>query len=121
MKIEKIIYWLPRVIIIVLICFMGLLSIDVFAMNGTILEKIGGFLMHNIGTIVLILLLAFTWKKEKIGGILFIFAGLFFMFFFRTYQRIDLFFLISFPPLLAGTLFLLHEYKDDDGPVISDK
>lgn len=111
MKIEKIIYWLPRIIMAVLICFFVLFSLDVFSMEGTFLEKIVGFLMHNIPTFILILLLAFAWKKERIGGILFIILGIVFTFYFNTYQRIDTFLLISFPPILAGALFILNGYK----------
>jgi len=108
---NKIIYWLPRTIIILLILFMLLLSFDVFGMEGSLLEKIGGFLIHNIPVFVLSLLLFFAWRKERAGGILFILIGLFFTFFFRTYQRIDTFLLISFPPILAGVLFILNGYK----------
>lgn len=94
---------------IILICLMGVLSIDVFSMEGSLLEKIGGFFIHNIPVFILILLLVFTWKKEKTGGIIFIVLGAMFIIFFRTYQRIDTFLLISFPPMLAGFLFLLHD------------
>jgi hypothetical protein len=85
--------------------------LDVFGIEGSFLEKIGGFLIHNIPVFILVLLLIFSWKKEKTGGIIFIILGLVFTFFFRTYTRIETFLLISFPPILSGILFLLHDRK----------
>ncbi|MCX6761008.1 MAG: hypothetical protein NTZ84_02825 [Candidatus Nealsonbacteria bacterium] len=106
---NNILYWTPRIIIILLICLIGLISLDVFGMSGSLLAKLGGFFMHNIPTFTLIFLLVFTWKKEKIGGIIFIILGAIFTIFFSTYRRIDIFLLISLPPLLSGLLFLLHD------------
>jgi hypothetical protein len=106
---NNILFWLPRILMVILICLMGLLSLDVFGMEGSLLEKIGGFLIHNVPVFILILSLVFAWKKEKMGGIIFIILGLAFTIFFRTYARIEIFLLISFPLLLSGILFLLHD------------
>lgn len=106
MKKEIIFYWLPRVIAILFIIFLTIFSFDVFSMEGTVLQKTEGFLIHNIPVFILIILLAFSWKNEKIGGTLFIMAAIFFTFFFHTYQRMDTFLLISFPLLLIGAMFL---------------
>ena len=106
MKKETVVYWLPRVIAILFIIFLTLFSFDVFSMEGTVMQKTLGFLIHNIPVFIFILLLFFSWKRERIGGTLFIVAAIFFTFFFHTYQRIDTFLLISFPLLLIGVLFL---------------
>ena len=106
---NKIIYWFPRVLSLLFIFFILMFSFDVFSMEGTFLAKTGGFLMHNIPTIVLAIALAFAWKKEEMGGYLFIFLGLFSICFFKTYERWDTFLLISFPAILIGILFLLNK------------
>lgn len=103
---NKIIYWLPRAIVILFILFFSVFSLDVFSEEGTVLEKAVGLLMHNIPTIILVLALVFAWKKEKMGGYLFIVLGLLFAFFFKAYERIDTFLMISFPAILAGALFI---------------
>ncbi|MFA5086637.1 MAG: hypothetical protein WC468_03590 [Candidatus Paceibacterota bacterium] len=103
---NKALYWLPRAIVILFILFFSLFSLDVFSEGGTALEKAGGFLIHNIPTIILILALVFAWRNEKKGGYLFIILGLLFAFYFHTYQRIDTFLMISFPAILAGALFV---------------
>lgn len=108
---NNILFWSPRIIIIILICIVVLFSLDVFEMEGSFSEKIGGFLMHNIPAILLGLLLIFSWKKEKAGGIAFIILGTIFTVFFKTYEAIGIFLLISLPPIVSGFLFLLHDQK----------
>lgn len=105
----KITYWLPRVIALLFLAFLVLFSFDVFGMEGTLFQKTGGFLVHNIPVIIFALLLVFAWKEEKKGGYLFIVLGIAFTFFFKTYQRIDTFLLISFPVILVGILFILNK------------
>jgi len=101
--------WLPRVLAIVYISFFVLLSLDVFNSTATMWEKIGGFFMHNTPTILLIVSLAYAWKKTRTGGIIFVALGILFTFFYNTYQRWDTFMLISLPLLLVGGLFLLNK------------
>jgi hypothetical protein len=98
--------WLPRILAILLICFIGLFSLDVFSMEGTVLQKTGGFLIHNIPTFILIISLFFAWKKEKIGAILFILIGIVSTLYFHTYQQITTFILLTCLPLAIGILFL---------------
>ena len=102
---KNISYWSPRVIVILFILFMFSFSLDILSMEGTVLEKTGGFLIHNIPVFIVILLLVFAWKKQNIGGILFILAGIGFALFFG----ISAFFVISFPLILAGVLFLVDK------------
>lgn len=111
MNAEKIIFWLGRGVVILLICFMVLLSFDVFSESNTALDIIIGFVMHNIPVFIIILLLMASWKRDTVGGIGFIIIGILFTIFFRTYQRLDTFLVISFPLLLAGCLFLIHKYQ----------
>jgi hypothetical protein len=109
------IYWLPRILAIVFMCFLTLFSFDVFSMEASFYEKIGGFLIHNVPVFILLFLLLFTWRNEKKGGILFLFLGVIFTIFFKTYQEVTTFFLISFPLVLIGLLFLWQDYQKKKG------
>ncbi|MFZ3054481.1 MAG: hypothetical protein WA091_00660 [Minisyncoccales bacterium] len=106
---KNIIYWLPRVIAVLFVILVLLFSFDVFSSEGSFLEKMEGFLIQNIPTIILALSLAFAWKEEKKGGYLFIILALAFTAFFKTYERMDTFLLISFPLILIGALFILNK------------
>lgn len=75
-KINKFIYWTPRGLSILFICFLALFSLDVFEMKLGFWETILGLFMHNIPAIILAVILAISWKREIVGGIAFIIAGI---------------------------------------------
>jgi hypothetical protein len=110
MKIQYIVTnWFPKALAVLYILFIALLSFDVFIMNVSLVEKMGGFVIENIPTILLLIALSFAWKKPIAGGVMFLVMSILFTLFFRTYQRWDTFFLISVPLLLIGGLFLLNK------------
>jgi len=109
MKNQILTTWVPRVLAIVYILFIALLSFDVFSVDASIIDKMGGFLAENIPTLLLIIALVLAWKKSTVGGAMFIVLSVIFTCFFSTYQRWDAFILISFPLLLIGGLFLLNK------------
>ncbi len=70
-KISKLI-WIPRCIVIMFGLFLLVFSLDVFSMDNTPLEKIGGFIFHSLPSILIFFVLYITWKKPLPGGIAFI-------------------------------------------------
>ncbi|MBN2567437.1 hypothetical protein JXB02_05125 [Candidatus Woesearchaeota archaeon] len=75
-EVPKCIYWTPRALGIVFILFLALMSLDVFDMGLGFWETALGLLMHNIPALVLLVVLAVSWKHEIVGGIAFILGGL---------------------------------------------
>lgn len=61
--------WIPRALMILFILYLTMFSFDVFDMEGTLLAKLGGFVMHSIPSIVLAVFVAITWKAPLIVGI----------------------------------------------------
>lgn len=105
---ERSLYWLPRILGVLFIVFLGLFAMDVFSMTGSVMEKILGFLIHLTPSFILLTLLVLAWKREKVGGILFtMFAVLFALQFTRNFE-LSAFLLIIFPVFLIGVLFLTH-------------
>ena len=72
----KIFYWMPRIICIIAILFISLFALDAFSPELSFWQQIGGFLMHLIPSFILLAILVLAWKKEFIGGILFMIIGL---------------------------------------------
>lgn len=103
--------WIPRILTIVFILFISLFSLDVFEMDGSFLQKIGGFLIHNIPSFILIIILIVSWKRPFIGGVMFLAISVLFTFFFRTYNNIFSFILISIPLVIIGGLHILFPLK----------
>jgi len=105
-RLVKIIHWAPRVAAILIIFFVGLFSLDVFEMEGTPLELLGGFLMHSIPSIVMIVLLIFAWKRPVVGFAAFLAAGILFaVFFVRDLSSLPNLLLFVLPILLIAFLF----------------
>ncbi len=101
----KLIHWAPRIAAILIIFFVSLFSLDVFGMEGTPLQLLGGFLMHSIPSIVMILMLVFAWRRPVVGFIAFLIAGLFFLRFVIFGADLGHFLLFSGPLLLISALF----------------
>lgn len=104
-KSEKLIHWAPRIAAILIIFFVSLFSLDVFEMEATPLELLGGFLIHNIPSIVMIILLIFAWRRPVVGFIAFLLAGIFFLRFVIMGPDFGNFILFSGPLLLISALF----------------
>jgi hypothetical protein len=105
-RLARIIHWAPRLAAILIIFFISLFSLDVFEMEAPPLELLGGFLMHNIPSIILIVLLVFAWKRPVIGFIAFLIAAaLFVVFFVRDIYALPNLLLFVLPILLIAFLF----------------
>jgi len=105
-RLAKIIHWAPRVAAMLIIFFISLFSLDVFEMEASPLELLGGFLMHNIPSIGMIVLLIFAWKRPVVGFVAFLVtAALFTFFFVRDTYALPNLLLFVFPILLVGMLF----------------
>ena len=75
-KISKGLYWTPRILSIIFICFLALMSLDVFGTGLSFWQTLGALFMHNIPVFLLLIVLLISWKYEIVGGIAFILAGL---------------------------------------------
>jgi hypothetical protein len=105
-RLTKIIHWAPRIASIMIIFFTSLFSLDVFDTQATPLELLGGFLIHNIPSLVMLVLLIFAWKRPAVGFAAFLVAGaLFAIFFVRSIYALPNLLLFVFPILLIAILF----------------
>ena len=105
-RLAKIIHWAPRIAAILIIFFISLFSLDVFEMEGSPIELLGGFLAHNIPSIGMLVLLIFAWKRPAVGFVAFLVAGsLFALFFVRDAGSLPNLLIFVFPILLIAGLF----------------
>ena len=109
---NKILYWAPRVLTILYIAFISIFALDVFGEYG-FPEVLVALFMHLLPTIVLVIILLIAWKKELIGGIIFLLLGILFTIFFKTYEDPISFLIISMPVFLVGGLFLINHYLNN--------
>ncbi|MDD4135651.1 MAG: hypothetical protein PHN66_01105 [Candidatus Shapirobacteria bacterium] len=115
-KVNKFIYWTPRILGIIFILFLTMFSLDIFQPGLTAWQIAIGLFMHNIPALILLIILIISWKHEIVGGIVFILAGLFYFFSltksssFEWYMSVW-FLIISGPAFIIGILFFINWFK----------
>jgi drug/metabolite transporter (DMT)-like permease len=118
---KKLLYWTPRTLCIVFTIFTSFFAFDVFEESKSIWETILALLMHLIPTFILIVILVVTWRREWIGGILFIVMGLLYIVWAWGRFNISVYFLMAGPLIIIGILFLLNwKYRADLRPDIKE-
>ncbi|MFH0819097.1 MAG: hypothetical protein V1898_03845 [Patescibacteria group bacterium] len=75
-KINKYIYWIPRIFGIIFVLFLALFSLDIFDSATGFKEIAIGLFMHNIPALILSAVVIISWKHELVGAISFAVAGL---------------------------------------------
>lgn len=109
-KINKFIYWIPRVLSILFILFLTVFSLDVFETGLSAGQIALGLFIHNIPVFILLAVLIISWKREIVGGIVFILAGL-------LYSGLSIFrylfsgptewYMLAWSATIAGPAFLI--------------
>ena len=94
---------------ILFILFLTMFSFDVFEMEGTLLAKLGGFLMHSIPSLVLVAVLLVAWKNPLLGGILTIGSAAALMLRWHLWRGMT-FVTIILPVFVVGALFILSHF-----------
>lgn len=120
-KISKFLYWTPRILSILFLCFLAVFSLDVIEPGVSTGWIILGLFVQNIPVFILAIVLWISWKYEIVGGIVFNVAGMaFFMINFigsvmqgfdTWYESLGVALIISVPALLIGILFMIGWYK----------
>jgi hypothetical protein len=105
-KVGKFIYWAPRILSILFLLFLAVFSLDVFDENLGFWGTVLGLFMHNIPVLVLLAAVIVAWKHEIVGGIVFILAGLAYMWMTVIRSQMPLPMALSWSLVIAGPAFL---------------
>ncbi len=125
-KINKFIYWTPRILSIIFISFLALMSLDIFDMKLGFWGTLLGLFMHNIPVFVLLAVLLISWKREIVGGIVFTLAGMLYVVIilmnmlrnsFEWYM-VSWIITIAGPAFLIGILFLINWRRKDQSKIL---
>jgi len=103
---SRILFWLPRILILLLIGFFLLMGLDVFSMHGSFAEQLFGYFIHSIPALLLLLVLTIAKKNPMVAGVLFLILGVVATYFFRTYLNLVVFIIVTVIPLLVGLAFV---------------
>jgi K+-sensing histidine kinase KdpD len=105
-KINKFIYWTPRMLGIIFVLFLMMFSLDVFEPGLTAQQIAIGLFMHNIPALFLLLILIISWRHEIVGGVFFILAGLLYILFLAINPKFE-WYMLSWSVIIAGPAFLI--------------
>ncbi|MDX9807074.1 MAG: hypothetical protein RBS87_00760 [Acholeplasma sp.] len=113
MSIKTLVQWSPRVLSILFTLFLSMFSFDIFEMAAPWYELLLGFLIHNIPSLILAIVIFLAWKRPLIGSIVFAAAGLFYAILVFTNQGLEDWIsvmIIGLPAIIVGILFFM-DYK----------
>ena len=110
---NKILFWLPRILMILFILFVSMFALDSFDGDESLMRKMGGFLIHLIPAYILIALLIVSWKWEWIGGIAFFVLGVVYIIWAWGRFQLGVYFGISGPLFVIGILFFVNWFKKE--------
>lgn len=101
---NKILYWLPRILGIGFVLFISVFSLDVFSeYSGWAIAL--PLLMHLLPSLLLLGIVILAWKNEVLGGWLFLAAGVL-LFALSDFESV----IVSLPAIVIGALFLASKY-----------
>jgi hypothetical protein len=103
---KTVLYWLPRVISILFAVFISLFALDVFD-EYQFPEVLWALFMHMVPTLLVVIMLAVSWRREWIGTVLCMGLALFYLFGTNFDLDIVVFLLIPAPLIALSILWLL--------------
>ena len=105
--VHPVLYWIPRGLVILEAVFISLFALDVFGEGYDFLTLLQALAMHLLPTAVVLVALAIAWRWERVGGILFIALGAYYILSLGRNLAWTASLIVAGPLLLAGLLFLV--------------
>jgi hypothetical protein len=105
---KRLLFWTPRILCLLFAAFISLFAADVFGEGYGFWKTVLALLVHLIPTWIILIVLAVSWRREWVGGTLFIALGILYLVMFWGRFHWSAYLCISGPLLLVGTLFFLN-------------
>ena len=104
--------WTLRVLLILTILLYAMFSLDVFGEGKDFWDTTVAFLMHNIPSFIMIIILIIAWKWENIGGALLMICilGFAIFLFFRLEHFMYGTLIMVGIPFIIGAMFVINHY-----------
>jgi hypothetical protein len=105
---KRLLYWSPRILCLLFAAFISIFAADVFGAGYGFWKKILALLLHLIPTWIVLVVLAISWRREWVGGVLFVALGMFYLTMAWGRFHWSAYLCIAGPLFLVGILFLLN-------------
>jgi hypothetical protein len=104
MTTDRLLLWSPRVLGLLLCVFLGLFAADAFGEGKPLAQALIDFAIHLLPSVLLLCVVAASWRREWLGGMVFIALAVAYATMMAT--RLEWILVVSGPLLLVGLLFL---------------
>lgn len=108
-QIKKAIFWTPRLLTILFSIFISVFAMDSFAEGGGFQKTLIAFMIHLIPTAIIVTILILSWKREWIGGVIFLLLGVAYAVVAVSHPQWIL--IISGPLVVISVLFLIGWFR----------
>lgn len=105
---ERLLYWAPRALGVAYALFISIFALDVFGENLPFAKLFLALAIHLIPTGLILVVLAFAWKWERLGSVGFLVLGLLYMWTTRLRFPVVAYLIISGSAFLIALLFLAN-------------
>lgn len=95
--------WVPRLLGVLTALFLGVFALDAFEAGRPLVQSLPGFAIHLVPTLVLLLAVAVSWRRDWVGGVIFVALSL--LYALKAAPRFDWILTVSGPLLFVGMLF----------------
>ena len=113
---KRLLVWTPRILCLLFAAFISIFAADVFDEGDGFWNTILALLIHLIPTWIVLGVLALSWRREGVGGMMFISLGALYLIKFWGRFHWSACLGISGPLLLIGVLFFPSRLSRRDLP-----
>ena len=103
MNVDRTLFLIPRILVIMFAAFLSLFALDVFSEGGGLWQTIVAFIIHLIPALIALIVLAIAWRWEFAGDVLLIVLACWYAIMARDHLSWIL--VISGPLVTTGLLF----------------
>jgi len=104
-KTNGFVFWAPRILGIAFACFLALFSLDVFGNGLGFWGTLLALLIHNIPSFVLVAVVVIAWRRELVGAVALVAAGLLYIVLLLMSRKLE-WYMLSWSAIIAGPTFL---------------
>jgi len=105
----KLLLWSPRVLGILVCCFLSVFSLDAFGNRLALVQALPDFAIHITPVLLLLAVVIVSWRWEWVGGL--VFTGLAVIYAYATRDHLSWILIIAGPLLIVGVLFLWSSFR----------
>jgi hypothetical protein len=106
--IKSSLFWTPRILCLLFAAFISIFAADAFGEGQGFWNTTLLLLLHLIPTAAILVILALSWRREWVGGILFTALGVLYLILFWGRFPWSVYVTISGPLFVVGGLFLIN-------------